>query len=223
MLSYRLSGKRLGIMNTRYMRGATALTPYTEQSARERQERQAQRAAETRRRNRATYQTRARKYYAEGLDHRGQRYTVYTIWKAAHTRATRAHDSARVHILETQYPKFARQHAEEQTPLAQAGARIQARTSGRQRNALHLARRREYRREDILSGDYPLTSYRQFSYHYHAAIRSHDAEMVRYLSRHYHTWLHKLSASDTRVTEARKEARRVYKNVYDRAQRRKGT
>lgn len=206
-------------MITRYLRGATAITPSTEQHARER----AQRAAETRRRQRAIHQTRARKYYAEGLDHRGQRYTVYTIWKAAHTRATRAHDSGRVHILETQYPKFARQRAEEQTPLAREGARIQARISGRQRTALHLARRREYRREDILSGDYPLTTYRQFSYHYRAAIRSHDAEMIRYLSRHYHTWLHKLSASDTRVTDARKEARRVYKNVYDRAQRRKGT
>lgn len=205
-------------MYTRYIRGSAAFTPATERSIQER----AQRAAEIRKRKRAKHQTRARKYHSEGLDHHGRRYAVYTIWKAAHTRALHTQDSARVHILETAYPKFTHQYLEEQAPLAQAAARENARANGKRRNTLHLARRRTYRREDILSGDYPLTSYRQFVYHYKAAVRSHDVEIIRYLGRKYNGWVRKLSASDNQVVEARKEARRVYKNVYERAQRRKG-
>jgi|SRR6185437_5040709 len=169
--------------------------------------------------NRQASTARAAKYRAEGLNYRGERYTRYSAWKAAHTLALHQHDNARAHVLETHYPKYARTLATEQAPLAQAAQHTRARTGSRQRNALHLARRREYRRDDILSGDYPLTTYRQFVYHYRAAVRSHDAEVIRYLGHHYNGWVRKLSASDARIVAARKEARRVYKNIYDRQKR----
>lgn len=156
---------------------------------------------------------------AAGLTSAGARYTTYATWKTARTLATKRGDTDHVHILDTQYPPFANRYATEQTPLAQAGAREALAQRGRRRNALSLARKRSYRREDLLDGEYPITSYHQFAYHYRAAMRSHDVEVIRYLSRHYHLWLHKLTASDAAVTAARKEARREYQNKYEREKR----
>lgn len=146
--------------STRTERAFTPRVPLADERARTEQ-RRARRKVQVARQV-ARLRERRAQTKARGLTADGKRYTDYRVWKGVRTRALRQHETARVAVLDAEYPQYADTLRHESYPLTQAAQKETYRAYVREHMNLSNARKHQYKMEDIIEGDYVVASYAAF-------------------------------------------------------------
>ena len=120
-----------------------------------------------------------------GLDSHGKRFASYASWRNARSHAP---GRWRIDALDREYPEYFSRLDDETTLEAIQARKEAARKDAVHRNILYQQRKRQYLREDIVTGDEQVKSYAQFvgfMERYKRASPYHDSELTAALRRQY--------------------------------------